>query len=358
MVDTQPVQRRIPDGTGRKQAGPVLSRASAKTGGRQMMRTLLAALCCATTFAAIPALAESEGRGVGYAATGPVFDLPAGMSVERQEVHISLHSVRLAYIFKSPAHQTAHFSFAMPEMPVDANPDIAALSENSEAAGLAADTQPPNYLNLSVRVNGKPLAFAGHGHALLDGKDVTRQLLDAGVPLLSGPDGESPWQHLPSQVQTKLEASGLVHGDTAQWNYQADFEWDQTFEPGETRVEISYAPVSEYLSDIGSSVDPGGSATRAYCIDDAVRRAFLRKPSYELYSVTHLAAGGWRGPVGHYRLTVDKGAAVNLVAFCPLEAKNVSPTTFEWTAKNLTPERQLGVLFFVDPDSASSSTQK
>lgn len=42
-----------------------------------MMHMLLVALCCAVTFAAIPALAEGEGRGVGYAATGPVFDLPA-----------------------------------------------------------------------------------------------------------------------------------------------------------------------------------------------------------------------------------------------------------------------------------------
>ena len=68
------------------------------------MRILLAAhvvvLCCAFTLAVTPALAEGEGRGIGYAAIGPAFDLPAGISVERQDVYVSLRSVRLTYVFK------------------------------------------------------------------------------------------------------------------------------------------------------------------------------------------------------------------------------------------------------------------
>ena len=323
-----------------------------------MMRFWLSAICFAAALAATPALAQDEAPGVGYVATGPVFDLPAGMSVERLEVHISIYSVRLAYVFKSAAHQTVHFSFALPEMPVDANPDIAALDENSEAAGLAAD-KPANYLSLSVSVDGKKLAPGGHGRALLAGKDVTRQLLDAGVPLLSGPDGEPPWRHLPPEVQTRLEASSLISGDTALWSYQASFEWDQSFEPGETRVEISYAPIFDYWSDINLDDFPGDSAARAYCIDDGVRRAFLRKRSDDLYTVTHLMGGseGWRGPVGRYRLVVEKGAAANMVAFCPLAAKKISPTTFQWSATDFTPGPQLGVLFFVDPEAASPQSQ-
>src|SRR3546814_5851241 len=75
-----------------------------------------------------------------------------------------------------------------------------------------------------------------------------------------------------------------------------------------------------------------GSATQAYCIDDAVRRKFLSgEHYYELYTVTHLAApeSGWRGPVGHYRLVVDKRATANFVAFCPLAARKISPTRSE-----------------------------
>jgi len=329
-----------------------------------MMRGWLSAICFAVALPPTPALAADEGRGIGYAATGPVFNLPADMSVERLEVYVSFHSVRLAYVFKSRRHQTVHFSFALPDMPVDAGEDIAALDKNSEAAGLAADTQPANYMGLSVRVDGKPLVLGGHGRALLDGKDVTRQLLDAGVPLLSGPDG-STWRHLTPEARTKLEAGGLINLDAAAWTYQAHFEWDQPFEPGETRVEVSYATLAKYWSDITvdhfPEIAPGGSATQTYCIDDALRRAFFRKPfSYDIYTVTHLATpvGGWRGPVGHYRLVVDKGTATNLVAFCPLAARKISPTAFEWTATSFTQGSQTGALFFVDQDAASSGAQE
>lgn len=313
---------------------------------------------------AVPAAAEGEGRGMGYAIASPAIDLPAGVSVERQDIHISIYSTRLTYVFKSATPQTVHFGFAMPGMPVDADPDIAALDEDSEAAGLAADTHPANYLRLSVSVDGQPLTPGGHGRALLDGKDVTRQLLDAGVPLLSRPDGDPVWRRLPPEKQAKLEASGLVSGDTAQWTYQADFAWDAILAPGETRVEVSYDPLSNYWSDINLDHFPematDGSATLAYCIDGAVRRAFLSgKHHYELYTVTHLApAEGWRGPTRHYRLVVEKQHSTDLVAFCPLDAKKISPTRFVWTATDYTPGRETGVLFFWDVDAPSPDGQE
>lgn len=55
---------------------------------------------------------------------------------------------------------------------------------------------------------------------------------------------------------------------------------------------------------------------------------------------------------------VDKGATANFVAFCPLAAKKISPTTFEWTATNFTPGSQTGVLFFMNTDAASSGGQE
>jgi hypothetical protein len=307
------------------------------------MRLWLSATCFLVALAATPALAQDEAPGVGYVATGPIFDLPADMSVERLETYVSIRSVRLAYVFKSAKRQSVHFSFALPEMPVDAGPDIVGLDAGDEAAGFTADIEPVNYLDLSVQVNGRKLALAGHGRALHEGKDVTRRLLDAGVPLLYDPAGDAPWPKLPPEVQEKLRADGLLGEDAAYWTYQADFVWDQAFEPGETRVEVSYSPLADYWSDINRDDFPeiatDGSATQAYCIDDAVRRAFYRSPSYDILTVTHLFApsGGWRGPVRHYRLVVDKQRATDLVAFCPLTAKKISPTRFEWTATNYTP---------------------
>lgn len=301
-----------------------------------------------------PAGAEGRGRGVGYAAEGPAFDLPADMRIERQEVYVALDSVRLVYVFRASTRRTVHFRFALPAMPVDASPDAIGLDGKGEVTGLAADRRPLDYLDLSVRVNGAPVALFGRGRALHGGRDVTRQLLDAGVPLLYDLDEEAPWRRIPARIQAMLDAANLLVLDTAAWSYQADFEWDQRFEPGDTRVEIRYVPVADYWSDINSAefpeIAPDGPATRTYCINDALRRAYFRHPAYELYTVTH----GWASPAGrhgrtaHYRLVVDKGTTANMVAFCPLTARKISPTTFEWTAVDVEPAEKIEVLFFVN----------
>lgn len=305
---------------------------------------------------AAPAGAEDGGRGAGYVAEGPAFDLPADMRVERQEMHVALDSIRLVYVFHASTRRTVHFRFVLPAMPVDASPDAIGLDGQGEVAGLAADRRPLNYLDLSVRVNGAPLALSGRGRALHRGRDVTRQLLDAAVPLLYHLDEEAPWRRLPARTQAMLDADGLLVLDTADWSYQADFEWDQRFEPGDTRVEIRYVPVADYWSDINSAefpeIAPGGPATRTYCIDDALRRAYFRHPAYDLFTIAH----GWAAPAGrhgraaHYRLVVDKGAAANMVAFCPAAARKTAATTFEWSAADVKPDRSFGALFFIAPD--------
>ena len=306
------------------------------------------------------AIAEDGGRGIGYAAAGPIFELPAGVSVERQQVRVSTYSVELTYVFRSSGRHDIHFGFVMPEMPVDASPDAIGVAEGDEAAGLAADTRPVNYLDLSVAVDGRALALAGQGRALFEGRDVTRHLLDAGVPLLYDLVGETPWRHLAPRAQAMLDAGGLLSVDAAMWSYQASFAWDAVIGPGETRMEVRYLPSAAYWSDITldafAEMASEGSAARTYCIDDAVRRAFLSgRHHYELYTVTHLAAppGGWRGPAGRYRLVVDKEHATDLVAFCPLAARKVSPTRFEWTASGYMPGEAVGVLFFWDTEAQS-----
>ena len=322
----------------------------------------LLALGVAIILATISSSAEAGGEASTgrYIAEGPIFDLPPDMSVDRQEIRVTLHSIRLIYVFRASRRRIVHFRFDLPAMPVDADPDAIDLDGQDAAAGRGADRQPLNYLNLSVHVNGTPVALSGRARALHEGKDVTRQLREAGVPLLYVLDTISPWRQLPPRTQTMLEASGLLVIDAAQWRYQASFEWEQAFEPGETRVEISYVPVADYWNDINSTQFPeiarDGSATRTYCIDNAVRRAYFHRPAYDLYKVAHRtpSPGGWRGPVGRYRLVVDKDAGADMVAFCPLAATKTSSTTFEWTAEDFTPGRGIDVLFFVASDEGPS----
>ncbi|MHA3902106.1 DUF4424 family protein [Castellaniella sp. WN] len=296
------------------------------------------------------------------AAEGPLFKLPAGVRITRQDIEMNPRHVTLTYVFQTVQRHTVPFRFNLPAMPVDAAPDAVSLpAGGGMAEGLAADRNPVNYMYLSVRVNGAPLALSGQGRAIQDGKDVTRILLDAGVPLLYDLEGEAPWSRLPAHTQTMLKARDLLILDAANWNYQARYTWDQVFEPGETRVEIRYNPNAFYWSDINLDDFPpiavGGWANRTYCLDEAWRRAFFRLAhsgaGYELYAVMHVLApkGAPLPPAAaQVRLKVDKYAPANLVAFCPVNSKKTSPHTFEWQARDVTPGRTLDALFFMGSD--------
>ena len=79
-------------------------------------------------------------------------------------------------------------------------------------------------------------------------------------------------------------------------------------------------------------------------------RASLRKGQgkYEPSRIGYVlkTAQFWNGPIGKFRLVVDKEKPENLVAFCPVDSKKISPTQFEWTATNFVPERDLEVVVF------------
>jgi hypothetical protein len=63
---------------------------------------------------------------------------------------------------------------------------------------------------------------------------------------------------------------------------------------------------------------------------------------YLSYVIT--SGANWAGPIGTFRLVVDKGDST-LVSFCGDGVRKIGPTTFEMTAKDYTPKRDIDVLF-------------
>jgi len=49
-------------------------------------------------------------------------------------------------------------------------------------------------------------------------------------------------------------------------------------------------------------------------------------------------AATWKGPIGHFHLTLDKRDARNVLSVCWQGLKKTSPTTFEFTADNFAPK--------------------
>jgi hypothetical protein len=60
----------------------------------------------------------------------------------------------------------------------------------------------------------------------------------------------------------------------------------------------------------------------------------------------------WAGPIGDFRLMVDKGESDSLVSFCADGVKKTGPTTFEVRHANFTPTRDLEILILYRPPKA------
>ncbi len=324
----------------------------------------LIALIAAVFLCAAFGTASAQSRGDRLRASGLQFDLPPDMRVASLDVHVAMDKIRLVYVFTTTTTHTVPLRFALTPLPTANNPDNQILLEDGQAqAGYTADTQPHNYQSLAIRVNGKDLPLSGRGRALLGARDVTPQLRAAGMPLLLIEAGIPP-HPITANARKTLNAAGLYIDGDINWNYQAEYFWNQAFPPGDTRIEVRFSPESEYWDDFNwdlfSNQDPGATRVSAYCIDAAFQRAVRAAHSaryLELYSITHqlTSAGHWHGKVGRFHLTVDKGAPGNLVAFCPLAAKKISPTTFEWSAQDVVPSAVLDVLFINDPNASPPS---
>ena len=68
------------------------------------------------------------------------------------------------------------------------------------------------------------------------------------------------------------------------------------------------------------------------------------EPSKNICPNVITSGANWAGPIGTFRLVVDKGDST-LVSFCGDGVRKIGPTSFEMIAKDYTPKRDIDVLF-------------
>ena len=60
-------------------------------------------------------------------------------------------------------------------------------------------------------------------------------------------------------------------------------------------------------------------------------------------------ANSWAGPIGTFRLTLDKGAVENVISLCATEIQKTGPTTFVIEKTDYAPDRDLEILIVAPP---------
>jgi uncharacterized protein DUF4424 len=283
------------------------------------------------------ALANDSEAEVGIG--GLVLRKNAHVEMRSEDLYVSAKEIRVRYLFynKSGSDVRTIVAFPLPEVTTD----------DDEPRGLSE-------LKFFTRVNGIPVTTQIERRALVGGMDRTDVLKRFRIPLDPNASQDA-LNRLPRDRWDELTKAGLAAPSqysetrlTPLWTLKTTYYWNQTFPAKkEIMIEHRYVPITGGAVPRDWSGDWSVSEyQKTYCIDrEFVRSAKQHKNSSEQWISYILTTGGnWAGPIGEFRLVVDKGDPSNLVSFCADGVKKISPTEFEVRKKNFVPSKDLNIL--------------
>ncbi|MDO9473536.1 MAG: DUF4424 domain-containing protein [Caulobacter sp.] len=326
-----------------------------------MKHILLAALLGA----ALAAPAAANDSTAELAAGGLVLTRTDAIVMKSEDLYISADEVRVRYVFLNTSGKAVTTRVAFPM------PDIGGPEFFFHDTNIPGGEDPANLLAFVTRVDGAAVRMDVEQKAFVGDVDRTAWLIARGLPLALHVDGMvERLDALPPADQTEAVRLGLAIPDeydagrgwethyNPAWILKTTFHWEQTFPAGkEIVVEHSYRPATG--GSVGTIVGspfmatPEWAETRdRYCIDSAFLAGVKKaqgKSEYPPFTEQRIAyvlktGGNWAGPIGDFRMVIDKGTPANLVSFCASGVKKIGPTTFEVRKTNWTPDRDLSIL--------------
>lgn len=307
--------------------------------------------------AASSAWANDSSAALG--AGGITLTQSADIRMASEDLYVSRDAIRVKYSFmnESGAPITTRVAFPLPEA------DMEALSESD--VGWPTDDV-DNVVDFHVTVDGRAVKPSLERKAFLKGVDVTDVLNRMGVPISpKAHDVAAAVNRLSKAQKQELVTRKLITAsdDWTQllWVVKNTYHWEQTFPAGRPlKVEHTYKPVvgghfisPEPLADEGYR--------RMFCIDEPTRKGIetrMRKQGKRDQSTILVASvidyvlttgRNWKGPIGAFKLTLNKGRADNIISFCMDGVKKTGPTTFVVEKRDFEPETDLRVLIVGTP---------
>lgn len=325
-----------------------------------------AALACAL-LATTPAWANDSVAELGTG--GLVLSRTDAIAMTSENLFISADEVRVDYVFRNQSDADVEAIVAFPMPDIEGSPyEMPALPPN------AGD----NFLDFRIRVDGSEIRPALEQRAFAASLDVTGDLKEHGVPPY--PFGDAAFAALaalPRTVADDWVTRGLMIVDryddgsgwkdvrTPFWALRSTYWWRSRFPAGrDVAVSHRYRPSVGGTAGLsffwdGKFQDGLADYRRRFCIDrdfeQAIARAARKSPDGNPeYTETRLryvlsSGGNWAlGQIGRFHLTVDKGDTFNLVSFCPPgKLTKTGPTTFEVSAEDFYPQRDLEILILL-----------
>lgn len=323
---------------------------------------------------ALPA-AANDGFG-GLSATGLTFGQTEAVAMEEEDLFISIERIAVDYVFRNLTGSDVTGEVIFPLPPVH----VGYLIES--AWNLPEDPDRENLLGFKAVVDGQEVAVTVDRIAVIEppwqegrplseqydtpGREVTADLARLGIPLsLNAETVIAAMAALTPEQQAEATALGLAEFAEGYsfpaWSVVLRYHWTQTFPAGQS-LRISH----EYENRSGGGLfgwshppeDYMQAVRDQYCIDDGTSRALAKalkqepEDGGEAYSMgmswniayVLRTANSWAGPIKRFRLTLDKGAAENILSLCAEGITKTGPTTFVMEKTDFVPERDLEIL--------------
>jgi hypothetical protein len=292
----------------------------------------------------LTAPAGADDGAASLAAGGIVFTSGTPVRMQAEDLYISPKKVRVRFEFFNPTKQdiTTVVAFPLPDL------DGYKLGLTTNIG--ATKTDPVNFVGFSVVVDGQARPFRTEQRAFWNGRDVTSLVAGAGMPLNLMTDGgyhawERALKRMPPQQRSRLAAANIIEEDTGypNWTTRTRFYWTQVFPAGKTVViEHTYQPVSGSWNERRGLFDDPKIA-KMFCAE-ANTLPRVNKLTGSAYQTQYVlkTAKTWNGSIGRFHLTLDKLKPGNVLSLCWDGAlKRTSPTTFEFTARDYVPVRDI-----------------
>ena len=282
-----------------------------------------------------------------------------------EDLYVSADKVRVSYRFTNPTAKavTTTVAFPMPRQPRGMGWMDYYLDSRRDWSDF----------RFSTRVNGKPVAMQLVERAMVGDRDVTARIAALGFPLYWFEQDKATdlFEKMPAARRAAFIAEGLAVKDqrfagrvVPAWDVAGFFVREQVFPPRATiAVEHEYAPITGgsvsgalYPAYRKDAPDTVRHYRERYCTDADFFASFDRLDAQHRKSDTYVTYGetwigyvlssgaNWKGPIGDFRLVVDKGTAGGLVSFCMDGVRKISPTRFEVRKRNFEPKADLNVL--------------
>ncbi|WED42840.1 DUF4424 family protein [Legionella cardiaca] len=302
------------------------------------------------------------------AAGGLVFVKNPQIEMRSEELYLSLKKVRVRYVFFNKSSKDLSSVIAFPL------PNVESYYHSEKALSIFPVDDPLNPVGFITRVNGQTVKMHIEQKAIVKGKDQTALLKKYNIPLfpqyrkISESLSKIPKKDWPELQKLGViwieefdDGTGMKKVPQPAWTLKSVYYWQQKFPAGkELIIEHQYQPIVGYTPEtrIAASYAIHEAWYPAYlqkfCIDEKLQKDVANKikngmSPYNENRLSYILKTGanWSGPIGDFKLVIDKGQPKNLVSFCGTNVKKISPTEFAIHKKNFIPNKNLHLLFLV-----------